>query len=83
MSSGWNAMGLSVREVETLVNSSQRPAKKGAAQPRDVHILRAEEDLKRKFGTKVRILGNANKGRIEFEYYTSNDLIRLVDVLKG
>ncbi len=77
------AKGLSVREVEALVNSPQRLAKKGSAQPRDVHILRAEEDLKRKFGTKVRIRGNTNKGRIELEYYTKDDLIRLVDVLKG
>jgi ParB family chromosome partitioning protein len=73
--------GLSVREAETLVNAPKRPEKKKPASRRDVHLRRAEEDLKRKYGTKVSIKGTEKFGRIIFEYYTNDDLIRLVDVL--
>jgi len=73
--------GLSVREAEALVSAPQRPAKKKPASPRDVHLSRAEEGLKRKYGTKVSINGTEKSGRIIFEYYTNDDLIRLVDIL--
>ncbi|MFQ5912498.1 MAG: ParB/RepB/Spo0J family partition protein [Nitrospinota bacterium] len=77
------AKGLSVREVEALTNSPERAPKRRSAGPHDAHIREAEEDLKRKFGTKVKIRGTASKGRIEIEYYTNIDLIRLVDLLKA
>ncbi|MFQ5693843.1 MAG: ParB/RepB/Spo0J family partition protein, partial [Nitrospinota bacterium] len=76
------ARGLSVREAEALVNAAGRPRRKRPAPRRDVHFVAAEEDLKRKFGTQVRIRGTEETGRIEFEYYSSEDLIRLVDLLK-
>jgi ParB family chromosome partitioning protein len=77
------ARGLSVRETEALVSVPDRPGGRRRPAPiPDVHVRRAEEDLKRKLETKVRIRGNANKGRIEIEYYSNNDLIRIVDLLK-
>ncbi len=77
------AKGLSVRETEALVSVPDRPGGRRRNSPiQDVHMRRAEEDLKRRLETKVRIRGNTNKGRIEIEYYSNNDLIRIVDLLK-
>lgn len=76
------AQGLSVRETEAIVSRPQRPGRKRPAAAKDVHIRQAVEDLKRKFGAKVSIRGNTDKGRINFEYYSNDDLIRLVELLK-
>lgn len=76
------AQGLSVREAEALAAAKGRSPRRRPGPHRDVHVRMAEEDLKRKFGTQVRIRGTQEKGRIEIEYYSAEDLIRLVDLLK-
>ncbi|MBR9977078.1 MAG: ParB/RepB/Spo0J family partition protein [Bacteroidetes bacterium] len=80
---------LSVRKVEQLVNSiyrnpsapAARPKKSGASQTTP-HL----EDLSRKlhpvYGTKVHITaGKDGKGSIVFEFYSDDDLDRLIDLL--
>jgi ParB family chromosome partitioning protein len=74
--------GLSVRETEALVNGPRGAGGKRTVRPRDVHLQQAEEDLKRKLETKVNIRGNTKTGRIEIEYYSNDELIRLVEFLK-
>lgn len=74
--------GLSVREAEALAAAKDRSPRRRPSPHRDVHVRMAEEDLKRRFGTQVRIRGTQEKGRIEIEYYSAEDLIRLVDLLK-
>ncbi len=76
------AQGLSVRETEAIVGRPQRSSREKPAAANDVHVRQAVEDLKRKFGTKVSISGDTNKGRINLEYYSNEDLIRIVDLLK-
>lgn len=39
------------------------------------------EELQRKLGTKVTLLGNDKKGRIYIDYYSQDDLDRLYDVI--
>ena len=43
-----------------------------------------EDDLKSLFSTKVKLkpLGKRNKGKIEIEYYSDEDLERLLALLK-
>ncbi len=82
--------GLSVRAVETLVKDRLQKAE-DAAEPeealpkQDERIYRAiEDDLKSVFSTKVKLkpLGKRNKGKIEIEYYSDEDLERLLALLK-
>lgn len=77
---------LSVRDTERKVNEVIRAKnKQGGADEKlsDVHLRSLEEDLKRIFGTPVRIVGNEGHGFIQFTYATRDDLMRLADQLKG
>ena len=82
--------GLSVREVEALVkahlNKVEKPAEKEEELSKDdAREYRAiEDDLKSLFSTKVKLkpLGKRNKGKIEIEYYSDEDLERLLALLK-
>jgi ParB family chromosome partitioning protein len=73
--------GLSVREAELLSKKVSRPAKGKAA--RDPQISSLEEKLIRGLGTKVRIFNKGKKGKIEIEYYSFEELERLLDILLG
>ena len=74
--------GLSVRTLEALV--AGKPLRK---QPRprakDPNIAAIEEDLKRSLGTKVKLVSNGKKGKIEIDYYSPEELERLLEILKG
>ncbi len=79
------ARGLSVREVERLVKkiseaSSSVGTKKPEAKNQDVASL--EEDLQRVLGTKVRVLAQNKKGKIVIEYYSFEDLDRIIGIIK-
>ncbi len=72
--------GLSVRQVERLVRSRLRP-RKAAPTGVDPDVRRVEEDLQRVLGTKVRIRGARKRGKLEIEYYSSDELDALVEKL--
>lgn len=79
---------LSVREVERLVREnapSGASREKVAARVRaqDPNVAAAETRLRRRFGTKVRIVQQpgSQRGRIELEFYSGEDLNRLYDLL--
>jgi ParB family chromosome partitioning protein len=77
---------LSVREAEQLVRElledaggpAKRSVKKEKRAPGPV-----ETSLSRTLGTKVRLRGGARKGRIEIEYYSQEELTRLIDLLSS
>lgn len=75
--------GLSVREAEKL-SSGSNPAKKRrpAAKRKNPDVARVEEELKDIFGTKVSINAAGKKGKIEIEYYSGEELNRLIELLK-
>jgi ParB family chromosome partitioning protein len=73
--------GLSVRETERLCGPAvKRKAARGAAPP-DAHRKSLEEELSRRGGTRVRLRGTLNKGRVEISYFSPEELDRLCDVL--
>jgi len=77
---------LSVRETERKVNEVLRDNANGpnnAERPESVHIRALEDDLKRVYGTMVKIIGNETKGLIQLSYASREDLMRLADELKG
>lgn len=79
------ADGLSVRQVENLVKAGRtgrrNPPGPGPA-GKDPQTLSLEEDLQRRFGTGVNINRRGKKGRIEIEFYTDDDLERILDLLR-
>ena len=75
--------GLSVREIEKIAlgkggGTRNKPLKK--VKPRD--IVSVEQELKTLFGTKVNIEGRGTKGVVEIEYYSIEELNRLIDILR-
>jgi ParB family chromosome partitioning protein len=60
---------------------SEKP--KTSNRENDANVRAAETKLQRRFGTKIRILPNADKlgGKIEFEYYSDEDLDRIYQIL--
>ena len=78
------ARGLSVRQVERLAAPPQPKAKKTG--DRDPHVAALEDELRRALGTHVAVRPNAAnkaKGRIEIEYYSLDDLDRILAVLRS
>ncbi|MCX5906140.1 MAG: ParB/RepB/Spo0J family partition protein, partial [Deltaproteobacteria bacterium] len=75
------AEGLSVRQTESLVKRLRE--KKASPAPKsktdwDPLI----EELQRILGTKVRIIGQGKRGKIEIEFYSPEELDRIIDRLK-
>lgn len=78
---------LSVRETEKLVKELLNPKKhketvKDTAQ--DIIYQNLEEKIKSIIGTKVAInRKNENKGKIEIEYYSKDELERIIELLES
>jgi ParB family transcriptional regulator, chromosome partitioning protein len=83
------ARGLSVRETETMVRreadavNTARATVEAVAPKADVHTRAAEEKLRLVFGTRVRIVRSGPKGRIELDFGSEDELIRLFEALTG
>ncbi len=73
--------GLSVREAESLASSS--PKAKNGQRVKDEHVLKLEEELRHVLGTKVSVFHGKKKGKIQIEYYSLNDLERILNVLRS
>lgn len=79
---------LSVRDTEKLVKLLNRPEKKKDKQEKgpDINLIyrEIEERLKSVMGTKVMInRKDKNKGRIEIEYYSQEELERLIELMES
>ena len=79
------ARSLSVRETEAMVRrvvEAGSPAR-AAAEPKpvDVHTRAAEDRLKLLLGTRVRIVRHGTRGRIEIDFVSEEELIRIYDQL--
>jgi ParB family chromosome partitioning protein len=76
---------LSVRETEALI----RRLKAEKSKPRvsenrseQIHLSGLAEDLSRHFGTKIMIKKHGRKGKVEIEFYSNDDLDRLIQRLR-
>ena len=82
---------LSVRETEKLIKKVQEEKKSPKKEPeaeetKDVSFVYKglEEKLKRALGTKVEIKNKAdNTGKIEIEYYSMDELERIVELMNS
>ncbi len=75
---------LNVRQTEALAKQLQKkkpekkPPKKSAY---EIEIEKIQNDLASQFGTKVKIMHTDKKGKIEIEYYGSDDLERILNLI--
>lgn len=76
--------GLSVRQIEKLAreNKETRGRKGTRSKSKSPDVMRVEEDLKEILGTKVNLSQRGKKGKIEIEFYSREDLDRLIELLK-
>ena len=80
--------GLSVREVEQLVKDYFNPPEQIKRQKREKMIQQSLElrdlidRMQRVLGTRVRAIGNDNKGRIYIDYYMKDDLDRIAEIIE-
>ena len=85
---------LSVREVEQIVrelSGGQQPpeqarpsAKQQSSQPADPAVRRLEDDLRKHLQTDVRLfVSKDGKGKIELNFYSNEDLSRLIELVTG
>lgn len=77
------ANGLSVRQAEKLA-AAAKPAPPRDPVRKDPNIVQLEDELRRTLGTKVAVKAQpGGRGKIEIEYYTLDDLERILGTLKG
>lgn len=74
---------LNVRQTEKLVKSVISGKKKKLLKKSEPYITDIQERLKNILGTKVNISYGRKKGKIEIEYYSYEDLERIMDLLKA
>lgn len=75
--------GLSVRETEKLAAEKPEQKKKRARKAKDPDVARVEADLKEALGTRVNIKRTGRKGKIEIEFFSRDELERLIEMLAG
>lgn len=71
---------MSVREVEALIASLNAPRKPKKVPEMDEDVKTAERVMTGSLGTKVRIAGNRQKGKVIIEYYSEDQLNTLYDL---
>lgn len=77
---------LSVRQLEKMIREGKPKGRKAAiAKAKSADVKKVEDDLKNALGTRVVLNQNkkGNKGKIEIEFYSKEELERLIELLKG
>lgn len=85
--------GLSVRAIETLVGQKRETTKpksratggagRDMSRRSDPFIADLTDRLQQSLGTKVRLVTQGQRGRIEIDYYSRDELERIVELLGG
>jgi len=79
---------LSVREAEALAKRwAEKPKRRTTPERKkgdlESQLNSLQDSLRRYLGTKVRITQNGKRGKIEIEYYSFEDLERIVEAILG
>lgn len=74
--------GISVRDVERLASEEKKIRKKPLKRVKSPDTLNVERELKEIYGTRVTINSRGDKGTVELEFYSKDELNRLIDLLK-
>lgn len=72
---------LNVRETEKIASKAKKKVSSKVKMEKNPIISQIEEGLMRALGTKVSIITKKNGGKIEIEYYSDEDLQRIIEVI--
>ena len=73
---------LSVRQLEKMVQAVKKPKKEDETDPVEALIYQSiGQKMQDILGTKVNIIQGKRKGKIEIEYYSPDDLERILDMM--
>lgn len=75
--------GLSVRQSELAARILGSGSAAQVRRKKDVHLAGIEERLQHRFGTRVRILQGKKRGKIVIEYFSQEDLNRVLGLLSA
>jgi ParB family chromosome partitioning protein len=73
---------LNVRDTEKLVKRLLTKKNRTKQKEKDCDLIEIENKLKNIFGTKVKLLHGNKKGKIVIEYYSNDDLNRILDMVE-
>lgn len=73
--------GLSVREIEKLASNISKEKKEPVKKEKDIHLKALEEKISKELSRRVKISQGKNKGKIEIEYYSDDDLENIIKML--
>lgn len=78
-----SADGLSVRQAEQLAQNLLQKKKKKSSRQAAISPIMSDiaEKMQQSLGTKVRIRGSEKRGKIEIEFYSSEELERILEVI--
>ncbi len=76
--------GLNVREIERFIKNINTDKKSSCEKTNELnpYYVDIKDKLENLFGTKVLLSDKKNKGKIEIEYYSKEDLQRILDIFK-
>jgi ParB family transcriptional regulator, chromosome partitioning protein len=75
---------LNVRQLERLIQQLNENVSRETKKPekkKDVFLQEREHSLRERFGTTVNIKQKKNKGKIEIEFFSNEDLERILELL--
>ena len=73
---------MSVRTLETVVHNALNPNNKKQIKPvSPIEIKRLVNTMQKVFATNVKAIGNGQKGRITIDYYTPDDIDRIIELI--
>jgi ParB family transcriptional regulator, chromosome partitioning protein len=77
--------GLTVRETEALVRRLKEgsPARVGRVESPDPNLAALEDQLRAVLGTKIRIVREGKGGTLQINFFSSDDLTRIVEAIVG
>ena len=78
--------GLSVREAEALAKQWSKKTKRVTTPQKgggdlETQLKTLEDSLRQRLGTKVKIIAKGRRGKLEVEYYSFEDLERIVETI--
>lgn len=74
---------MSVRQLETIVHNKNNPENRKTIKPvLSVELKQLVNTMQRVFATNVKLKGNNQKGRILIDYYTPDDLDRIIELIE-
>jgi ParB family chromosome partitioning protein len=75
---------LNVRQLERLIQQLNENVSRGTKKlekKKNVFLQEREHSLRERFGTTVNIKQSKNKGKIEIEFFSNEDLERILELL--